>query len=242
MSLDVIKYITMDKILFSGKMKLADLISANHDLLLMLPRFGIALGFGDKKVSEVCAKYDISLDFFLLICNVYSFDSYIPDRNEVIATDMSSLVPYLRASHKFYIDERLPHIEQHLNRIADDTNEKYGMVLRRFFASYKDEISEHFLYEEETVFPYIESLTSGKPSGGMYRIRDFEKAHHEIEDKLTDLMQIIFKYLPGGSVSQTDSINVVFDICRLSSDLAKHTLIEEKVLVPYVKLLEKKQL
>jgi regulator of cell morphogenesis and NO signaling len=53
-------------------------------------------------------------------------------------------------------------------------------------------------------------------------------------------MQIIFKYLPG-NVSQGDSIGVVFDIFQLSSDLHKHSLIEEKVLVPYVKLLEKKR-
>lgn len=228
----------MDKILFSGKMKLADLISANHRLILMLPRFGIPLGFGDKRVTEVCAKYGVPADFFLLICNVYSFDSYLPDEKEVVSTDMSRLVPYLMASHNYYLKERLPHIEQHLNRIADHMNEKYGTVLKRFFAGYKNEVSEHFLYEEAIVFPYIEELISAKPCG-TYRIHAFEKAHNDIEDKLNDLMQIIFKYLPE-NVPQGDSIGVVFDIFQLSSDLHKHSLIEEKVLIPYVKLLEKK--
>ncbi|MDR2680157.1 MAG: hemerythrin domain-containing protein [Tannerella sp.] len=228
----------MNKILFTKKMKLADLISANHNLILMLPRFGILLGFGDKSVAEVCAKYNIPADFFLLICNVYSFDTYIPDEKTVVATDMRLLIPYLRASHKYYLTERLPHIEQHLNRIAGDIDGKYGNVLKRFFAGYKNEVSEHFMYEEETVFPYIEALVSGRPCGE-YRIHDFEKAHNDIEDKLNDLMQIIFKYLPG-TVSQGDSIGVVFDIFELSSDLNKHALIEEKVLVPYVKLIEKR--
>ncbi|MDR1116385.1 MAG: hemerythrin domain-containing protein [Tannerella sp.] len=229
----------MNKILFSEKMKLADLISANHYLILMLPRFGIPLGFGDKRVMEVCAKYNVPADFFLLICNVYSYNSYIPDEKDVVATDMRLLIPYLMASHKYYLNERLPHIEQHLNRIADDVDGKYGSVLKRFFAGYKNEVSEHFMYEEETVFPYIEALASGRPAQGRYRIRDFEEAHNDIEDKLNDLMQIIFKYLPG-NVSQRDSISVVFDIFELSSDLNKHSLIEEKVLVPYVKLIEKK--
>ncbi|MDR1096938.1 MAG: hemerythrin domain-containing protein [Tannerella sp.] len=228
----------MDKILFSGKMKLADLISANHSLILMLPRFGIPLGFGDRRVTEVCARYSVPADFFLLICNVYSFDSFLPDEKDVISTDMSPLVPYLMASHKYYLNERLPHIEQHLNRIADHMNDKYGRVLKRFFAGYRNEVSEHFLYEEETVFPYIKNLTADKPCG-TYCIHDFEKAHNDIEDKLNDLRQIIFKYLPE-NVPQGDSIGVVFDIFQLSSDLHKHSLIEEKVLVPYVKLLEKK--
>jgi regulator of cell morphogenesis and NO signaling len=229
----------MNKILFSEKMKLADLISANHNLILMLPRFGIPFGFGDKRVVEVCAKYNVPADFFLLICNVYSFDSYIPGEKDVVATDMRLLIPYLRASHKYYLNERLPHIEQHLNRIADNIDGKYGSVLKRFFAGYKNEVSEHFMYEEETVFPYIEALASGRSSHRAYQIHDFEEVHNDIEDKLNDLMQIIFKYLPG-NVSQGDSIGVVFDIFELSSDLNKHSLIEEKVLVPYVKLIEKK--
>lgn len=228
----------MNKILYSGKMKLADLISGNYNLILMLPRFGIPLGFGDKSVAEVCAKYNVPVDFFLLICNVYSFDFYIPGKKEVAATDMRLLIPYLRASHHYYLNERLPHIEQHLSRIADHIEGKYGNVLKRFFAGYKNEVSEHFMYEEERVFPYIETLVSGG-SHGAYRIPDFKKTHSDIGDKLNDLMQIIFKYLPG-NVSQQESIGVVFDIFELSSDLKKHALIEEKALVPYVKLIEKR--
>lgn len=226
----------MDKILFSKKMKLADLISANHNLIFTLPRLGISPGFGDKSVAEVCAKYNVPVDFFLLVCNVYTFDSYVPERSDVVATDMRLLLPYLKASHDFYLKERLPHIEEHLMHIAEKAEKKYGTVLMSFFREYKNEVSEHFIYEENTVFPYIESLKSGKPDGN-YHIKDYEKAHSNIEDKLNDLLQIIFKYFPGDA-SPIDSVEVVFDIFQLSSDLNKHSLIEEKILVPYVEYLE----
>ena len=68
----------MEKLLFSEKMKLADLISVNHNLILMLPRFGIPLGFGDRSVEEICYMNNVPVDFFLLVCNVYAFDSYLP--------------------------------------------------------------------------------------------------------------------------------------------------------------------
>ena len=64
--------------------------------------------------------------------------------------------------------------------------------------------------------------------------------HDNIEDKLSDLTQIIFKYLPG-NVSPEDSIDVVFDIFQLSADLNKHALIEDRILVPYVEMLEAKR-
>jgi len=227
----------MDKKMFSGKMKLADVISANHNLIFMLPRLGIPLGFGDKSVAEVCAKYNVPLDFFLLVCNVYTYDCYVPDKDKVVVVDMRLLIPYLRASHNYYLRERLPHIEQHLNIIVAEAEKKYGTVLKRFFEEYKNEVFEHFLYEEDVVFPYIESLISNNPDSA-YHIKDYEKAHSNIEDKLNDLLQIIFKYLPG-NISSVDSVEVVFDIFQLSSDLNKHSLIEEKILVPYVEFLEK---
>ena len=54
---------------------------------------------------------------------------------------------------------------------------------------------------------------------------------------MSDLVQIIFKYLPE-TVTGEDAVDVVYDILLLSDDLNKHSLIEEKVLVPYVKHLE----
>jgi len=227
----------MDKQLFTKKMKLADMISVNHYLVFTLPRLGIPLGFGDKSVAEVCAKYNVPVDFFLLVCNVYTFDSYVPEKSDVVVADMRMLLPYLQASHNTYLREKLPHIEEHLSRIADKAGTKYGMMLRRFFEEYKNEVHEHFTYEEQVVFPYIESLNQGDPNKA-YHIKDYEKAHSNIEDKLNDLLQIIFKYLPG-DISPDDSVEVVFDIFQLSSDLNKHSLIEEKILVPYVEFLER---
>jgi regulator of cell morphogenesis and NO signaling len=228
----------MGKVYFTEKMKLADIISANHNLILMLPRFGIPLGFGDKSVSAVCRQNRVPTDFFLLVCNVYTFDNYIPENENIISINMELLIPYLLASHRYYLHERIPHIAKHLRLIAESAGAKYESLLKDFFDEYRNEVSEHFKYEEETVFPYIESLKKNRVEK-IYRIKDFKEAHSNIEDKLNDLIQIVFKYLPG-NMEPYESIELVFDIMQLSSDLNKHALIEEKILVSYVKLLEKK--
>lgn len=229
----------MEHLLFSEKMRLADLIYANHNLILMLPRFGIPLGFGDKSVSAVCEEYHVPADFFILICNVYTFEDYIPDRDCIRKTDMSMLVSYLLASHQYYLQEHLEHIEHHLFLLADTVDEKYGRSLKFFFSDYKNEVIEHFDYEEKNVFPYLKSLLSGSHSSA-FSIRQFKESHSNIEDKLNDLIQIIFKYLPG-NVKPYDSIDMIFDIFQLSADLDKHTLIENKILIPYVEFLEQKK-
>ncbi len=219
---------------FSENMKLADLITANHSLVLLLPRFNISLGFGEKSVKEICDANGISTSFFLLVCNVYSFDDYAPDTTHF--DNMDLLVPYLAASHSYYLQERIPHIEHHLHDIADRVDSKYGTILKRFFSNYKNEVEEHFRYEEEVVFPYLKRLEKGAQQE-KYTIKEFSETHSNIEDKLTDLTQIVFKYLPGNTLLN-ESIELIFDIMQLSSDLEKHQLIEDKILIPYVAHLE----
>ena len=228
------KVMNHQKKLFSESMKMSDLVSANPKLLLILPRFGIELGFGDHSVKEVCEKSNVTPSFFLIICNVYTNESFTPSSEDIKSVDANVLITYLLASHRYYLDERLPHIETHLNRIIEACIPKYGHTLKRFFEEYKNEVVKHFDYEEETVFPYIRSLTTEKIE---YKIAQFKENHTNIEDKLSDLMNILIKYLPA-EVFPKERIEISLDITQLSSDLISHTLIEDRVMVPYVESLE----
>ena len=217
--------------------KMSELITAHVELVMMLQRMGIALGFGDRSVNDVCRRHGVDPDFFLLISNVYSNAQYEPTPDEILSTDMLGLVPYLRNSHDYYVHKRLPHIEQHLGRIVEQLPERVATVLTRFFEIYKTEVLDHFGHEEGTVFCHIEALQAGKRDSS-YQMRDFVENHGNLEEKLNDLVQIIFKYLPE-SVTSDDTVDVVYDILQLSLDLNRHSLVEEKVMVPYVMHLER---
>ena len=83
----------------------------------------------------------------------------------------------------------------------------------------------------------MKKLLSGKRCND-YSISMYLPSHTNIEDKLDDLTQIMFKYLTEG-VRTYETIGAFFDILQLSDDLKKHSLIEEKVLIPYVEHLER---
>ena len=210
---------------------------SNPKLMLTLSRFGIELGFGDHSVKEVCAKANINPAFFLLVCNIYTDPNYIPSKNEINSVDINSILTYLSNSHRYYVEERIPHIEHHLQRIVDACPERFGHTINRFFVEYKKEVANHFSYEEQTVFPYINSLAN-KSFDNQFTIREFESNHSNIEDKLGDLMSILVKYLPA-DIFPKERIEISLDIMDLSSDLRCHTIVEERVLVPFVELLEK---
>ena len=222
---------------FSKDTKFAELMTDDRRLLQLLPRFGIGLGFGDRSLDQVCQMNQVNTDLFLMICEIYSDNSFKPEKTELQHVDMGNLLSYLKASHLYYLDERFPHIEEHLQRIIDACGQKYGPMLSHFYDEYKQEVMRHIkYYEEEVVFPYIEALLNGQRTDS-YKIDEFEHNHTNIQDTLDDMMNILLKYLPG-DILPKERIEISFDIMELSDDLNRHSLIEEHILIPCVESLE----
>ncbi len=222
---------------FTSYMKMADVVSANHSLLLVLPRLGIRLGFGEQSVKEVCHRYRLDVDFVLLIFNVYTFDNYLPAADTLANTNLQPLVPYLQASHRYYLSERLPHIKRHLLNVAAHAGDRYGTVLRQFFADYEHEVQDHFAFEEQHIFPMLEQADTQPDKKVQAKLRQsthLSHNHSDLVDRLSDLSGIVLKYIPGETL--TEELNeLVFGIMQLSSDLEKHALLEEKLLIPYIR-------
>ena len=216
--------------MFTGRMKMADMIASNYDLILMLPRFGIPLGFGERSVKEVCRDHGVDENFFLMVCNIYTFDDFRPDDEEVARIDNRMVVEHLRASHRYYTEERLPHMQHHLDHIADSSGGRSGEILKKYFADYCREVRDHVRHEEKSLATVAEGLRDGEPLSKALG-EHYQKSHDNIKDKLSDLTQIIYKYLPGDKLNE-EMMELVFDILQLSRDLEKHALIEELLLMP----------
>lgn len=228
----------MKNIFFTASNKMADLIHANYHLLPVIERFGIPLGFGEKTVSQVCLSRNVDENLFLMVCNVYSNAAYVPSGKTVTSFPISALTDYLLESHRYYLEDRIPHIGRHLSDMVKSYPRDKADIMTGFFNQYRHEVSEHLEYEEKTVFPYIKALDNGNRKTD-YSISRFEKNHTDIQEKLVDLQNIIIKYLPcpEGSCQQNE---ILYDLFHLDEDLGRHTLIEDKILVPLVNELEKK--
>lgn len=225
-----------ERTIFSATMKLADLIDLNCNLLNVLSRLGIGLGFGENTISEVCARQGINLNSFLLICNVYTYDDYVPSADLLSGADPVTIVDYLHNSHAFYVDKEFVALEESLNAMVQPCDERQKKIVAKFFADYKAQVANHFAYEERVVFPYVRSLKDSKGERA-YSIEQFEENHSNIDETLHDLKNIVMKYLP----ETCDTVlrnEVLYRIYRLDEDLDKHTLIEDTVLIPLVNKME----
>ncbi len=226
----------------TAKMKMADVLACYNNLIILLPRLGISLGFGEKTVKQVCEDNGVSLPLFLLVCNAYTQDDYIPESEELQNCNIDDFLKYLKASHDDYIDNEFPHIEHHLHDVMQDWNEKYRSTILKFFEEYKKEVVCHFQHEEDVIFPYIQDLKEKrKPRRKKFSIADFDRQHDNIEDKLRDFTNLLIKYIPA-DVAQRERIFMLIDIFSLSDDIEKHAILEEKILIPYIKTLENNEI
>lgn len=230
--------------LYTLNSKMSDMILNDIALLDVLLRFGIPLGFGEKCVEEVCRLHSVDPKFFLIVANINSFQSYLPSLKELGLVNVKELVDYLKNSHKNYINRRIITIEDKLVYLSESVNRSDFRLILKFFRSYKAEVIKHFSYEEQMVFPYINSLLEERPHTDSYSIEQYEDNHSNIDDKLSDLKNLIIKYLPYGDMSQ-DALSAVNDVLKdifaFEEDLSKHTRIENKVLIPMVHRIEEER-
>ena len=162
--------------------RMCDLVCDRYPVLLVMSRFGIALGFGDKTIGEVCRDSGVDTGTFLTVVNTH-IDGEAPDPG---AVSVGALVGYLRNSHDYFLDFRLPGIRRKLIEAIDCSRNDVAFAILRFFDEYVAEVHKHMDYEERKVFPYVEALLAGERPEG-YSIDVFRRHHDQVEAKLAEV-------------------------------------------------------
>ncbi|MDR0541779.1 MAG: hemerythrin domain-containing protein, partial [Dysgonamonadaceae bacterium] len=138
--------------------------------------------------------------------------------------------------HRDYLKNRMPEVIEQVLNLVDRCRMKHGEMLMGFCEKYRQEVVAHFDYEEQVVFPYIRALLEGKKTDS-YKIKEYERNHSNLDAALNDLKNIIIKYLPPECTIEKCR-NVLIDLFLFESDLSKHTLLEDQILIALVERIE----
>lgn len=223
---------------YVGKDKMSDLISDNYHMLLVLNRFGISLGFGNKSISEVCSENNVDSNTFLTVVNLLISKDKDTVDVDLAKVSLSHLLHYLKNSHTYFLDYKFPTIRREIKEaisIDGNRDNAISMAILNYFDEYLLEVRKHMEYEEETVFPYVIKIDSGEKNKD-YSINVFSSHHENIDSKLNELKNIIIKYYQAKTSNELS--NTLFDIFTCERDLASHNAIEDYILVPAMKLRE----
>ncbi|MFV0553682.1 MAG: hemerythrin domain-containing protein [Mangrovibacterium sp.] len=224
--------------IFTPNDKMNALILAEVNLLPVVSRFGIKLGFKERSIAEVCEAHRVNVDFFLAIANTYINADYFPER-KLLAFSPLLLIDYLKQTHRYYIEYSIPKIEHLLDLVMKSSaGDKSMQLISSFYANYKEELLLHFAQEERETFPYVEHLVKHQqyPSSEK-RIYDYGQAHTDVEEKLSDLKNLIVKYLDADydANRMNDFLHTLY---HFEQDLNDHARIEDSILVKQVMSIE----
>lgn len=82
--------------------KMSDLICENYPMVLVMSRFGIDLGFGEKNIGEVCRQNKIDTYTFLTVVNFLTETETIPAAEVHKDISISSLITYLHKCTRLF--------------------------------------------------------------------------------------------------------------------------------------------
>lgn len=213
-----------------------DLISDNYTMLQGLGAFGIRLGFGDKTVEEVCGEQGVDCYTFLTVVN-FIINGFAPNETDE-RISVRTILGYLQASHRFFLDFQLPTIRMSLKSTLGD-NDSLSALILRLYDEYAHDIQKHMKYEERTLFPYVEALLRGEQKNN-YNVEIFSKHHSDTTGKFQELKNIIIKYLPHDGLVNNKLTAILYDIYNNEQWLCNHSNVEDCIFVPAIRLLEKK--
>ncbi len=225
-----------------SEMKIADIIIGNPYLLLMIEHFGINFEVREKTIDQICSEINISTELFLTVANL--FNGFKPSQaSDYSSGSIRTIIKYLENSHKYYLNEKYPQIRQYIDDINQINNHAEILMLGKFFDKYFIEVSEHLDYENDVVFPYVldldSKLTSNKQISNVanYSVTEYRIHHDDIEEKLTDLKNLLIKYMPQKDDQQIRR-KLLLCLFELEYDLNIHSQIEESILIPMVEKME----
>lgn len=203
--------------MYKGSDKICDLMSHEEDAIRIISRFGFEMGVGEQTIADVCDKYGVHTPTFLAVINHKVF------RQKTLPSDIDlpTLQRYLKNSHTYFLEFRLPHLRRELIEalIPAGAANKIPMLILRCYDEFVNEIRTHIEHE----------------NAGLYE----EHAHDDqrITDKLTEIKHLIIKYYPSNNISQVNTatytlIHVMSELWHTEQDFADHCAIEDDILRP----------
>lgn len=220
--------------------KIATIVSSDFKQVLLLEHLGISLVVGEKTVQEVCDENHINPDLYLCFASLFHNQPLpqVPHFNE---NDVQTMVRYLQNSHRYYQTERIPKLQNYIQILSQQNQSQGSKLLENFVQNYINEITEHFEYENNVVFPYMLSLASHQAPDSTYSVIDYKEQHHNIDEALADIKGLLVKYLPINEDEKLRRklLNCLFD---LEHDLIIHSQIEDHLLIPLVEKFEANEL
>ncbi len=222
--------------------RITDLIDHHPALLLLLEHLDIDFATQGNTIAQLCERKNMSVNLFLIIAGLYS-GQMPPQPLHLSSADIPVIIRFLHSSHQYYTEEKYPEISNFISELVRLNGREEIKMVDQFFREYFNEVVQHLDYEEQIVFPYclqIFQCDSQSPAApALFSALEYQAHHTDIESKLTDLKSLLLRYIPVDH-DRIIRRKLLLSLFELEYDLHIHSLVEDQVLIPVIRQLEKR--
>lgn len=166
------------------------------------------------------------------------------------AFSIELIVDYIKRTHVFYLQKKLPEIEQSILLLSSLYTSHHPILaaLQNFFHRYCQDLTSHIQAEETKLLPHIALMHEAANKVDYfseyilacqeYSISRFLTDHQDTEDELRDIRATIHLYDPPSTNASLYRI-LLAQLQTFEQDLCVHAHIEDEVLIPKALQLEK---
>lgn len=210
-----------------------------------------ALSGSEQLYYDGLSHLEINSDFVLKLVDIFRNPALFKiEMLDDVA--LETIIEYIERTHNYYITKKLPEIEQSIYLFLQEfeTNHPLLKTLRVLYTNYYSHLVTHILMEEKCLLPYakylLEVLKNGFNAKAYFSknfngtINDFTSNHDDSHKLELDFIQKIASEYAN---NKTDSY--IYRILQLQlesfkKDLRVHELIEDYILIPNTRILERK--
>lgn len=228
--------------------KITDLVYANTAYHLLTEKLGIPVHDYSKTFAQVCFERNLNGKLVEILVRAYDDLSEFPYK-DLDLLSIQELVQYLRTSHRYYLDKKLPELEQSAIGVFMQYSDTHPFLanLCLFFAHFKKKIESHIMYEEQNLFPYIDQLlkvhTNPVCKSEIHKIVNsfsasvFSQNHSDIEGELAKVRNVIVQ---NSLLNKQPLPYKIFlsQLYHFELELNKHAIIEDDILLKKIIRLE----
>ena len=189
-------------------------------------------------LEDICKKNNINTNLLVDLAECYN-NINLAKNKTFESYQILDLIDYLEKSHSYYLNKRIPEIEQSLHKSFLHEKHSFNLLFIKFFKEYKKDIVIHFKNEEQNLFPFCKVLVNYSKTNSqenlIYLLENKNnvlnqlKNHQKNSEEINNLQRLLINYKVD---SKKLSFFEVFlnQMSIFQKDLKIHAEIEDHVL------------
>lgn len=184
-------------------------------------------GLIETRYHELLRDID-DIRFCSLLHNLYR-DPFHAKLDDFDTVELKTIDRYIRITHAYYLNTKLPEIEQCLNHISfyDERNSSIFSRLKLFLRAYAIQLESHIRKEENGILAYSQARINNQYAD-VDLLSKFEEEHDPIDQILLQVQDLVIQLQEKSSqLSLLNLLSLHLELLQL--DLFVHGKIEDEV-------------